>query len=111
MNIPTSSDRLDNGNVYLEAAPFQSNQERLVGMGLRIAAIPGDVIRQIRPPLPYINPFPARFGYPDYAQRQPGIRTALDLPYSYMNRRDDISGGPATIESSARNVSAAGNWW
>jgi hypothetical protein len=112
MNIPTSSDRLDNGQVYLQSAPFYRNTERLVDMALRVATIPGAVLqREIRPNIPMVEMWPPRFGYPTYVQRQMNVRQVLDVPNAYKNRRDDISGGPAEFSGSARNVGAGNGGW
>jgi hypothetical protein len=109
INQPTDSDRLDNGDVYLQASAFYRNEERLVSQALVVATIPGaQLAAQVRPPLPNIRPFPPRFGYPEYASRQPGIDAVLDVPFSYRNRRSDISGGPAGWQASSRNVGNAG---
>lgn len=111
MNIPTDSDRLDSGDVYLQSAPFYRNAERLVDEALRVAVVPASQLERIRPPLPDIQLFPPRWGYLDYVERQPSIDTVLNQPHAYANRRDDISGGPADIQASARNVGATGSWW
>ena len=104
-NQPTSSEDLDNGNVYLQAAPFYRNEERLVTQALAVATIPGSVLQaEVRPNLPMVHPFPPRFGYPDYRDRQWNIDTALNFPRSYRNRQDDISGGVAGIQAGARNT-------
>ena len=104
-NIPTGSDDLDNGDVYLQAAPFYRNEERLVSQALMVATIPGAVLQaQVRPPLPQVNPFPPRFGYPESQDRQWGVETVLDFPRAYRNRQDDTSGGVAGIQAGARNT-------
>lgn len=103
-NQPTDSRALDNGDVYLQQAPFQRNEERLVSEALSVAAIPGDVLAaQVRPPMDII-PFPPRFGYPSYQERQATLGQVLNEQRNYRNRRYDISGGPADIQASARNA-------
>src|SRR5262252_6429290 len=95
------------GDVYYELGPNFSNQERLVTQALLTATIPGQVLQQqVRPNIPNIDPFPPRWGYPSYTERQAGIEDALDVPRSYRNRRDDLSGGVAGMQSAARNVQA-----
>lgn len=101
----SSQEALDNGNVYLQAAPFYRNEERLVSQALVVATIPGQVLQeQVRPNLPQVQLFPPRFGYPDYNDRQFSIDTVLDFPRAYRNRQDDTSGGVAGIQAGARNT-------
>jgi hypothetical protein len=105
LNQPTGYDDLDNGNVYLQAASFYGNEERLVSQALAVAAIPGAVLQaEVRPNLPMVHPFPPLFGYPDYQDRQWSVDTVLNFPRAYRNRQDDISGGVAGIQAGARNT-------
>jgi hypothetical protein len=93
------------GDVYYELGPNFSNQERLVTQALMTATIPGQVLQaQVRPNIPGIDPFPPRWGYLPYQYRQSGIEQVLDVPRTYRNRRDDLSGGVAGMQSAARNV-------
>jgi hypothetical protein len=72
--------------------------------------IPGDEIAaQVRPPIP-IQPFPPRYGYEEYPQRQADIGTVLDVDRSYPNQRWNISGGVAGWQGSARNVGVEDVW-
>jgi hypothetical protein len=105
------SDRLDSGDVYLQSAPFYRNAERLVDEALRIAAVPANALARIRPPLPDIQLFPSRFGYPEYEERQAGIDAVLNMGYAYANRREDISGGPSEIDAAARNAGSSYFGW
>lgn len=100
---PTLAQQLSSGAVYQQLGPSMSNQERLVTQALLTASIPADEVAEIRPPLP-IDPFPPRFGYPDYPERQPIISEVLDVDRYYLNRRDDISGGVQGWQSGARNT-------
>ena len=102
--------KLSSGDVYYEAGPTYSSQEALVTASLATATIPADVIRAIRPPLPQIDPFPPRFGYPDYPDRQPGIQMAFTVDRYYPNARYELSGGVAGAQSSARNVGVEDVW-
>jgi hypothetical protein len=95
----------DPGDVYRQLGPNFSNQERLVTQALMTATIPGQVLQaQVRPNIPGIDPFPRRWGYPPYQDRQYGIEETLDVPRTYRNRRDDLSGGVAATESATRNM-------
>lgn len=101
----SSQEALDNGDVYLQVAPFYRNEERLVSQALVVATIPGSVLQaEVRPNLPQVQLFPPRFGYPSYQDRQFDVDTVLDFPRSYRNRQDDTSGGPAGIQAGARNT-------
>lgn len=105
LNWPSGSDALDNGDVYLQAAPFYRNEERRIQQALVVATVPGAVLQaEVRPPLRQIQSFPPRFGYPSYEERQWSVDTVLNFPRSYHNQQDDISGGAAGIQSSARNT-------
>jgi hypothetical protein len=93
------------GDVYRQLGPNYSNQERLVTQALLTATIPGPVLQaRVRPPIPGIESFPPRFGYPSYPERQATIEDALNVARTYRNRRDDLSGGVAAYQASARNV-------
>lgn len=101
----SSEQTLGSGDVYLQASPWQRNEERLVTQALAVAAIPGAVLQaEVKPPLPQVHPFPPRFGYPSYQERQFDVDTVLNFPRAYRNRQDDTSGGVAGIQSSARNT-------
>lgn len=103
--------RLQNsGDIYNELGPNYSNQERLVTEALKTATIPGAEIAAIRPALPQIIPFRPRFGYESYPDRQPGITVVLNVDRYYQNRRDDLSGGVAGAQASARNVGVEDVW-
>lgn len=107
---PTPIDRLSSGDVYYEIGPNYSVQERLVTEALMTATVPGPVVAQIRPPLPQIDPFPPRYGYEDYPDRQPGIDVVLDVDRYYPNRRDELSGGVAGWQGAARNIGVEDVW-
>jgi len=103
--------RLQNsGDIYRELGPNYSSQELLVTAALRTALIPGDeIVAEVCPPIPLI-PFPPRFGYMPYQERQPDIREVLDVDRSYPNRRWDLSGGIAGWQGAARNVGVEDVW-
>lgn len=110
--IPQSNqEQLSSGEVYYEAGPTYASQEALVTASLMTATIPGPVIQEtVRPPLPQIVPFPPRFGYPDYPDRQPGIDMAFKVDRFYPNARYELSGGVAGAQASARNVGVEDVW-
>src|SRR5215831_17747986 len=103
--------RLQNsGDIYAELGPNYSSQELLVTAALRTAMIPGDeIVATVRPPI-YLDPFPPRYGYAPYQDRQDGIDQVLDVDRSYPNRRWDLSGGVAGWQGAARNVGVEDVW-
>lgn len=108
LNQPTSADALSNGDVYLQAAPFYRNEERLVSQALMVATIPENTLRALITPR---NPlFPPRYGYMSYNDRQAGVEEVMAESRNYRNRRDDISGGIADIQASSRNSMGSGTW-
>lgn len=101
----------NSGDIYRELGPNYSSQELLVTAALRIAMIPGDeILATVRPPLPQIDPFPPRFGYPDYPDRQPGVDVAFSVDRFYPNARYELSGGVAGWQGAARNVGVEDVW-
>lgn len=89
---------------YRQRSPWETQPERLVSEALIASQTPADIIRAQSPPLPQINPFPPRFGWPDKKERTPTIMEVLNVDRYYRNRRDDITGGPQSWQGSARNV-------
>jgi hypothetical protein len=110
--LPSNNqEAMSSGDIYYEIGPNSSNQERLVTAALMTATIPGAIIQaQVRPPLPQIDPFRPRFGYPDYPDRQADITQVLNVDRYYRNRRDDVSGGVQGWQSAARNVGVHDVW-
>ena len=105
ISSPSSERLMMTGEIYKAIGPNYSNQERLTTQALMVAAIPGAELQEmVRPNIPNIDPFPPRFGYPDYLQRQPTIDMVINVDRWYPNRRTDLSGGVAGWQSSARNV-------
>jgi hypothetical protein len=105
--------RLQNsGDIYQELGPNYSSQELLVTAALRTAMIPGqEIVAEVRPPIPTLgDPFPPRYGYAPYQDRQATIQEALDVNRSYPNRRWDLSGGVAGWQGAARNVGVEDVW-
>lgn len=103
--------RLQNsGDIYQELGPNYSSQELLVTAALRTAMVPGEeLVATVRPPL-FVQPFPPRYGYADYQERQASIGEVLDVDRYYPNARYDLSGGVAGYQASARNVGVAEVW-
>lgn len=110
--LPSSNqERMSSGDIYYEIGPSYSNEERLVTAALMTATVPGAIIQaEVRSPLPQIDPFPPRFGYPDYQDRQASIGVVLDVDRAYRNRRDDVSGGVQGWQASARNIGVHDVW-
>jgi len=84
--------------------PFQSNQERLMSQSLAAWNMTGAEIQEyVRPPLPQIQLFPARFGYTD---TEIGIEDLINLPRRVATTQrveSDFSQTPNTQESSSTN--------
>ena len=105
--------RLQNsGDIYQELGPNYSSQELLVTAALRTAMIPGqEIAATVRPPIATLGtPFPPRWGFPSYQDRQAGIDEALDAGRAFINRRYDLSGGVAGWQGAARNVGVEDVW-
>ena len=90
-------------NVYGISKPFQSNQERLVSEALAASQEPADVVAAIRPPLPQVQLFRPRFGYPDVQQRALTVDQVVRVHQLYPDARNQTSGGVASITGASRN--------
>ena len=100
----------NSGDIYAETGPTYSSQELLITAALRTAMIPGnEIVAEVRPPIA-LEPFPPRYGYEDYEDRQATIGEVLDMPNSYPNKRWDLSGGVAGWQGAARNVGVEEVW-
>ena len=84
--------------------PFQSNQERVLSQSLAAWSMSAAEIQEyVRPPLPQIQLFPARFGYTD---KEIGIEDLINLPRRIATTQrveSDFSQTPNTQESSSTN--------
>ena len=84
--------------------PFQSNQERLLSQSLAAWSMSAAEIQEyVRPPLPQIQLFPARYGYTD---TEIGIEDLINLPRRIATTQrveSDFSQTPNTQESSSTN--------
>ena len=77
--------------------------ERLTSQAIMVATMPAEQIQlMVRPPLPQIQLFPARFGYGP--RPQIGIDDVISLDRAYMEPRISwYSGSPAGYSGSSRN--------
>lgn len=85
------------------AGPWSSNEERLTQQALLPATMPGAQIQQmVRPPLPQIRLFPARFGFG--IRYQPGIDDVVSIDRVYTEPRVSwYSGGVGSYSGASRN--------
>ena len=83
--------------------PFASNQERLMTQSLEVGRMTQSEIQAyVRPNLPQINMFPARYGY---ETREYGIRDIVELSGRPEQRVDPTFGQkPNATESTSRNT-------
>ena len=85
--------------------PFASNQERLLSQSLAAWSMTAAEIQEfVRPPLPQIQLFPARFGY---TENEIGIEDLVNMPRriaATQRVESDFSQTPNTTESSSRNT-------
>jgi hypothetical protein len=85
--------------------PFASNQERLLSQSMAAWSMTAQEIQEfVRPPLPQIQLFPARFGYTEY---EIGIEDLVNMPRRVATTQrveSDFSQTPNTTESSSRNT-------
>jgi hypothetical protein len=84
--------------------PFQSNQERLTSQAMAALTMPAaDIQEYVRPPLPQIQLFPARYGY---TENEIGIEDLINLPRQVATTQrveSDYSNTPNTTESTSTN--------
>lgn len=85
--------------------PFASNQERLLSQSMAAWSMTAAEIQEyVRPPLPQIQLFPARFGY---TESEIGIEDLVNMPRRVATTQrveSDFSQTPNTVESSSRNA-------
>lgn len=83
--------------------PFQSNQERLLSQSLAAFNMSGPEIQEyVRPPLPQIKLFPARYGY---SETELAVEDIIELPRRSQQRvESDFSQTPNSPQSSSRNT-------
>lgn len=82
--------------------PWSTNMERLTSQALMVMNIPGAEIQQmVRPPLPQIQLFPPRYGYPT---GEPGIADVVTIDRNYVEPRISwYSGGVGGYSGTSRN--------
>lgn len=84
--------------------PFQSNQERLLSQSLATWTMPRAELQEyVRPPLPQVKLFPARYGYTEH---EIGIEDLINLPRTVATTQrveSDYSNTPNTTESTSTN--------
>lgn len=81
--------------------PFQSNQERLLSQSLAAWSMTGEEIQEfVRPPLPQIEMFPARYGY---KTTEIGIEDIIDMP-GRPAERVEYTKNPGVPEATSRNT-------
>lgn len=80
--------------------PFASNQERLLSQSLASWSMTGEEIQEyVRPPLPQVELFPARYGY---LTTELGIEDIVDIP-SRTEQRVEYTKNVDVPESTGRN--------
>lgn len=89
---------------YSYYGPWATNQERLTSQALMVMNVPGaDIQAMVRPPLPQIQLFPARYGYGD--RSQPGIDDIVTVDRNYTEPRVSwFSGGVSGYQAAERNA-------
>ena len=84
--------------------PFQSNQDRLINQSLASWSMSGAEIQEyVRPPLPQVKLFPARYGY---TENEIGIEDIIELPRRVATTQrveSDYSNTPNATESTSTN--------
>ena len=83
--------------------PFQSNQERLLSQSLAALNMTAAEIQEfVRPPLPQIQLFPARYGF---TEDEISVEDIIDMPRRGQQRvESDFSQTPNTTQSTSRNT-------
>jgi len=85
--------------------PFQSNQERLMSQSLAAFSMtPAEVQEFVRPPIPQIQLFPARYGY---TEDEISVEDIIDMPRrgaSQQRVESDFSNTPNSTQSTSRNT-------
>lgn len=77
--------------------------ERRLDEALYASQAPGDLLRQMRAPLPQVQLFPPRLGLPSKQERQLRIEDFIDIDRIFTDPRTTFTGGPAGYQGSFRN--------
>ena len=84
--------------------PFASNQERLLSQSIAANTMPGAELQEyVRPPLPQIQMFPARYGY---TENELTIEDIIGLKRNALTQQrveSDFSQTPNSTQSTSRN--------
>ena len=84
--------------------PFQSNQERLISQALASWTMQGAELQEyVRPPLPQIQLFPARYGY---TENEITVEDIVELPRRVATTQrveSDFSNTPNSQQSTSTN--------
>jgi len=84
--------------------PFASNQERLLSQALASQMLDREEVQEfVRPPLPQVQLFPARYGY---VNTEYEITDIIDAPGRLPSQRveSDFSQTPNSTQSTSRNT-------
>lgn len=85
---------------YDYLGPHSSRDEAMMSQAIASVTTPGEYLTDIvRPPLPQVQLFRARYGY---RTRQLGIEDIMDVDEIYAEPRTEL-GGAAGYEGSSRN--------
>jgi hypothetical protein len=86
------------------AGPFAGHQEELTQQALSVAFMSAEEIQQnVRPPLPQVQVFRPRFGYPEYQDRQAEVTDIVGASRSLAHPASTwYSGGPAGMLGGSR---------
>lgn len=86
--------------------PFTSFQEQQVQKALSSVYMTHDEISQyVVPPLPQVQVFRARKGYPTVQERQARVQDIVNQPRALTSNASMFSGGPAGMSGGSRNFS------
>jgi|SRR5882724_457670 len=87
-----------------EGQPRWGNEmaERQLDLALQVANAPAEFLRREPPPLPQIQVWRARDGYPTYQQRQIHIEDVIDVDRIFTDPRINWTGTPAGYSGTAR---------
>ena len=81
--------------------PFASNQERLLTQSMEVGNMSAEEIQEyVRPPLPQVQLFPARYGY---KTEEYGLMDIVQIN-SRTYERTDYAQTPNTTQSTSRNT-------
>jgi hypothetical protein len=93
----------DPGIRYDYMGPFKDTQEALLTRAVRSVTLPKEMVQDIvRPPLPQIQLFPARYGF---TEDEISVEDIIDMPRRGQQRvESDFSQTPNTTQSTSRNT-------